>query len=1477
MTYLTKNKARTTHTKTLTGEPASQYSRYETGVITGNYRDMPAIIADSAFDSVNDSERWQVMNLFDGSGSYLDTVAIGGAMDADHAMQVVSTQLDSIGAAYAKPVILDLGLQFDSASGNSDSLEDWSLDAIGKLMNNPSQDKHYLPVITAKELDIESHRVTFDSVQWGGSDSAALTSHGGKDSNLYLDMVRHDSRHDLVNALDINNELQALGAEEEESFDALMEVKSRLPLLKDRLFNAMSRSSIDDLAVTNVTETKPFKRQGVSNIAFIFDLSDGQNVSIWFHNPDSTPAKLLPSDIMISWKWMLNKRDVTAVLSPKNGDNVQLPTLAKRIMRVAAKNSNRFKSAQARKIQVDEELNQAQKDIEEKTAIITGLDEKIESLNKRIEDATKAPEPAVTHVETGVGDSSMDINTSKLHAIIDEIKSRPDSWIKDALKNFKDYSVWNQSEGFIKNLSAIDFINVSNALYESGAKSEDALFRAKRTGKKDLINAADKLMRLSNPPPRVKVFETPEQIAEQRDALLESINQYFTTDYDKSLAELARDNNVGNNESTEDATKAPEPTSQKKTKTYPPIERGDSGSYIAYMNNKKNDSWQVIPNSDGGFTVYADNASTRAGSGRGIPKVFDSIEELTARYPAFIGLDQLMLEDATREENPNSANNQDMSAAEIDAIELEAWKAFTISDDFWNKPTSVIQALSDDDFNRLLESLEGISKVATPSDDTDYRSETALFKAKRTGNATLIEDAKAALSVSDSQFSELPEAKKERDELAAKIDEVLSRDTPAPSAKNTDVDIDALFNTRMDGSTTKSTKYSRSTSGDAWSYQREKNDRENLVISATKKALDEGLFYLDEIKNRVAELLSVTQADRDYKADVGDKNGDFGRDVYKAKDYIETQAEIDENQAAKSRLKIKTGGSIGVIQPNNTGLTKAVVAVKVNDSDVSLSGKLGRNNVSFTMTYKDLEKSINRAIADGNRGSGVSDKGAASKRVIEGKTNNAKTPKGTKIASKFALVDAKYVIASHNATGSKNPKYPHELQPRDRGRETSIAWVQKTAKELDPESLGRTSRVDTGAPIVGDDLVVESGNGRTMAIKLAYKEGNAEEYREWLMENGDMFGFTANQVAKFKEPILVRIRTSEISREEFAIEANQDDKLSFTASELAKSDAKRITDNMLELFTPNDNGDLLSASNQPFIKSFLGSLGATEAAQYTDSNGQPTQALAARMKAAVFSKAYDDDRLLEMMADQTNPELQNMINALSMAAGKFVEAQANNRSQTLDISDGIVSAVEQSLNDKVKSAIVDASNILSNAKRSNQDVAEYVTQLGLFEDINPATAELAVFLANNSRSAKKMAEYFKAMAGFIDYQAKHSQTLDMFGEPEPLSLSDVMNHAKVVTSGNDLFSEDKMPAEQPKPIENEPNTTFSERISKIESIVNGGDFDPADVSTDELEQIAIAVKDDAKLIERVETITKNYMKVMARLAIAGMNQLAGDM
>ncbi|MDC4801367.1 hypothetical protein NQ814_17690, partial [Acinetobacter baumannii] len=407
--------------------------------------------------------------------------------------------------------------------------------------------------------------------------------------------------------------------------------------------------------------------------------------------------------------------------------------------------------------------------------------------------------------------------------------------------------------------------------------------------------------------------------------------------------------------------------------------------------------------------------------------------------------------------------------------------------------------------------------------------------------------------------------------------------------------------------------------------------------------------------------------------------------------------------------------------------------------------------------------------------------------LLKGRTNNVKTAKGQKISTVFALVDINQVIASHTATGAENPNYPQELQPRDRSRESSQAWVQKTANDLDPESLGRSGRADTGAPITGDDLVVESGNGRTMAIKLAYERGTADEYKQWLIDEADYFGFSSEQVQAIAQPILIRIRTTEIDRAQFAIDANQDDKLSFTATERAKADAKRLDENLLALFNPSEDGDLLAVSNQKFIQGFLSKLGDTEAAQYTTKDKKPTQALINRIKAAIFSKAYNDDRLLEMMADHTKPDLQNMLNALGVAAPKFIEAQAISRGNVQDISDQIVDGMEQAIDQRVANAIIDAANTILSAKQNDQDIVEFVKQQGLFEDLGEGVAELAVFLAKNSRSSKKMSMLFKALAEFAEKQALDSSNVGLFGEPEPVSVKDAIQYAKQVL-GEDFIS-----------------------------------------------------------------------------------------
>lgn len=1145
MAYTTLNKAHTHHkTRTADGKPTTQYSRYETGLITGRNRDLPAVLADcTGFDGLgfdatvgSNDDTWYMLNAFDSKGSYVDTIAVGGAIDGDHATLVAQTQLDHLGASSV--ALIGLGLtQFDSV--NQSQSGTFSIDAINKLTDNPSQDKGYIPIITASELAFETDRVTFDSVQWADY-SDELLSHDGRDSSLLLDMTRADTRNDLVNEFELADTLQLLGADTQQSFDSLMDTKNRLPLLRDRLYRALERASNNDLSITTVTETKPFKRQGVSNIAFVFGLSDGQKLSIWFHNPDSAPSKLMPSDIMISWKWMLNKRDVTAALSPKQGDNVQLPVLASRIMRVAAKNSQRFKRTQARQLKLEQDLLDAQTLIDTKNIAIEQLDKDIEILTSQIDEAMKVPD-AETVNESGLQADDNDVNADTDVTDVSPISDETDLQLKQSVTNFAENHAG--FEGFIKS----------------------------------------------------------------------------NNDAEAALSGKAK------------------------------------GDWVVAINDSK--------------------------------------------YPitVFMSLDD--------NSSYTGATNSDIESAYNDI--LERTKDAAVSPDGYDVGTASNNEVIND--TRVQSLITDLGLTLTSSENNEYEYGT------KTDN---------------SAFS----FKLKHGELST-----------------------VYFVQNGDGS--------------------------NLNNAMTEVSDIDG--FITQAKDMHAKYLGLLGEDNTPDPDNTPTN------------------------------------------PNN-------------------------------------------------------------KKITKGKNNKAKTPKGTKIESRFALVDAKFLIASHTASGTKNPKYPQDLQPRDRARESSIAWVQKTSKELDPESLGRTGRVDTGAPIVGDDLVVESGNGRTIAIKMAYANGDAGEYKEWLAENADMFGMTEAQVNSYEHPVLVRIRTTEVNRAEFAVEANQDDKLSFTASERAKSDAKRVNAGMLELFDPNESGDILAASNRDFVKSFLASLGTTEAAQYTDSNGNPTQALVARIKSALFSKAYDDDRLLEMMADQTKPDLQNMLNALTMAAPNFVAAQAVNRSATQDLADKVVDSVEQSLSDEVKAAIVDATNMIMNAKLSNQDIKEYVLQQGLFEQADDAVADLAVFLASNARSAKKMADYFNAMASYIEQDSVSRQNLDMFGEPEPLSLADIITHANQVVSSNDkgvqtpdMFNEPVVepvePVTETVALTDDPDATdLAAKIYAIAEEVDSDDFDPEVFDVDALMTIVDEVAGNADLSAKLDDISKTYQAKLIAISMQALSDMASQ-
>ena len=59
--------------------------------------------------------------------------------------------------------------------------------------------------------------------------------------------------------------------------------------------------------------------------------------------------KISPADALISWKILMNNRDITAAIQPNQGEGISIPVLAGRIMKLINQNSNRFKRLQSKK------------------------------------------------------------------------------------------------------------------------------------------------------------------------------------------------------------------------------------------------------------------------------------------------------------------------------------------------------------------------------------------------------------------------------------------------------------------------------------------------------------------------------------------------------------------------------------------------------------------------------------------------------------------------------------------------------------------------------------------------------------------------------------------------------------------------------------------------------------------------------------------------------------------------------------------------------------------------------------------------------------------------------------------------------------------------------------------------------------------------------------------------------------------------
>ncbi len=175
-------------------------------------------------------------------------------------------------------------------------------------------------------------------------------------------------------------------------FDALVIPYRALPRKVGQIERVMNAAG-GDLTVLSSQVGEPLRRFGVAQVPVLFELSDGQTVTIFFHNPDSKPAKLAPTDEMVSWKWMLNKKDITIVVAPERGSDLNVREVARRVMKLADRNSAAFQKANTKRSERLQSIGMLKSELTLKQETLSGLERDIEIAEMEHEQRLAEPKP----------------------------------------------------------------------------------------------------------------------------------------------------------------------------------------------------------------------------------------------------------------------------------------------------------------------------------------------------------------------------------------------------------------------------------------------------------------------------------------------------------------------------------------------------------------------------------------------------------------------------------------------------------------------------------------------------------------------------------------------------------------------------------------------------------------------------------------------------------------------------------------------------------------------------------------------------------------------------------------------------------------------------------------------------------------------------------------------------------------------------
>lgn len=311
------------------------------------------------------------------------------------------------------------------------------------------------------------------------------------------------------------------------------------------------------------------------------------------------------------------------------------------------------------------------------------------------------------------------------------------------------------------------------------------------------------------------------------------------------------------------------------------------------------------------------------------------------------------------------------------------------------------------------------------------------------------------------------------------------------------------------------------------------------------------------------------------------------------------------------------------------------------------------------------------------------------------------------------------------------------------GQRFPVRYAVVEAADLLTSNKADGTAIDAYASGAHGKLRAIAGNGRLAGLIASFDRGTAADYVRELAED-DAHGISPDAIAKFSNPVLVRIMNQEDVTENIGDISNQRGTSDLSPVEQSQNDSKRLDLSELDIGDDGKPGEAAALA-------FIAAMPESERNNLMDGK-HPGQKAYDRLMAAVFWKAYGDAELVRLYAQSVDSEVKTILGGMASASGDLAKLEGAGE---LDIR-GVIS---------------EAAALAVNAKRQGVKLSLFAQQADM--TLSPDTMDVVRMFAENIRSAKKIGERLRDAARFA-FEEFTKEDNDMFGAVEKADRAQVL-------------------------------------------------------------------------------------------------------